>query len=572
MMISTGKLLLFFSLILLLTGVKGLEVCQCNTITTELYFTNDEPTVQHYSLQKSGLASTWSVLTPSTFSLNPGQTELVVVFSRVDCRVAEGVYPLTVKAVSEDDLISKSVDFKVSSCRSITVAPIGELSACVNKEFVVPLNITNSGNYDEGVNLTSSAGNLSIQVLNLESGDSQIVNLSLIPDQLGVKPVIVTASWITGKSESIFEVDVTECSEFTASLSADYINLCEDEDEVINFTVVNDGTGKQFFFNVSSLFLDLPQSVFLAPNEVFFRDLTVYSGCESGVSPSLIKVWAEGADVVELPLVVNVKGCYQPIVVSGKRSDAVCACEVVNYSFDVYNPGFEEIIYALTSSAGLIYHNGSVVDSVSLEPGESLTLFVNHSIPCSYSGSLNLSLTATSISTCSKSSAGFVELMIDSWAECQSVSVQGQPLVTCFNESPFTVPVSVKNIGSRPTSYSLVVSGSAMSNLLGISKSFVTLDPGESEEIELTVDPGGITGSFINVQAFSTDNLASDSAVINFGDSFISRYDFYFLLIPSAVTILLVLLLLRSKFFKKGSNNKPSGKKIKIKKAEIKKK
>ncbi|MBD3312735.1 hypothetical protein GF352_04765 [archaeon] len=572
MMISTGKVLSLFSLLILLSGARGLEACQCSTVTTELYFTNDESTVQHYTLQKSGLASTWSTLTPSTFTLDPGETKLVVVFLRVGCSVEEGVYDLVVKAVSEDGLISESVSFEVSSCRSVAVKPEIEPVACVNQGLLMPLNISNDGDYSESVNLTSSSGNLSISSLTLDSGDSQLVNLSLVPREVGLNPVIITASWSGGDSRSVISVNTTECSAFTASLSNGYVNLCESDEVVVKLTVTNDEEGKRFFFNSSSLLFDLLSNTYLEPNEVMVEDLVVYSSCESGVSEPVIRVWAEGAGVVELPLVLNVKGCYLPIVVARTQSDLACACEELVYYFDVYNPGFKEMIYAVTSSAGSVYHDGVRVDSITLDPDESITLSVNHSVPCGYSGSLNLSLTATSISACSKTSTSMVKLMVDSWTDCQAVSLQAQPVVSGFNESPFTVPVNVRNIGVRPTSYNLVVTGSAMSNLLGVSKSFVTLNPGESEVVELTLDPERITGSFISVQAFSTDNLASDSAVINFGESFLSDYDFYFLLIPSAVTVLLIILLVRSNLFNKsGGSINSSGKEIKIKKAERKK-
>jgi len=560
---STGRIILSVLIIVLFTarGSNAIQACHCGTVNAELNFTNEAGSVQHYTLQKSGIAGPWTTITPTTFSLTPGQSRLVIAFTRIDCDTPEGVYGLVVKAVSAGDLITESVDYEVSSCRSVRVAQENlTYDGCVNQELVIPLTVVNDGNYLENITLSSSVGELGVDSLLIDSGDSQVVNLIVSPREVGVLPVTVNADFSDGRSRATININSIECALFEASLSSDYVSLCEDEELNIDLTVTNNGPDNHFFFNASSFFVDLPSSLFVRANQSRTQSLTVYGACESDIVNSVIQVWGNGTRILGLPLILNLRGCYQPIIVSERGSDSVCACEDVSYSFTLYNPGNRTITYALSPSMGVVYADGLVVDRVTLGVDESVDLIVNGSIPCSESYNLPLSLTATAVNACSKSATAIINLSVSSWSECESVSVEG-PVAVPLNDSPFTVPVNVRNIGLRSTSYNLVVSGSAMNNLLGVSKSFLTLGPGESEVVELVLDGSNITGNFLTVQVFSLDNLASDSVVINFGGFALSDFDVYFILLPTGVIALVVIFLFRSKFFNKEKASKKDGKK-----------
>jgi hypothetical protein len=384
-------------------------------------------------------------------------------------------------------------------------------------------------------------------------------------------PVSVDAFSSSGQSRASVNINSTECTFFNATISQDYINLCENEEQVVSVIINNDDEGKWFFFNSSSFYFDLPGSIYVGPNSSITEEVTVYSGCDSGIISPSIRVWAEGARSVYLPIVLNVKGCYNPILVAQQSSDIACACESLNYTFSLYNPGIRNVTYALIPSDGLVIHDGEVINSIELPSGGSAQLSVNYSVPCNNLGEVNLTLNATAITTCGKSAMSLINILVSSWSECETVSVSS-PVNVNVNDSQVTVPVSVMNVGVRPTSYNIVVSGSAISNLLGISKSFVTLEPGTSEVVELVFDGANITGDYVTVQAFSTDNLASDETVIVFGDvGFDISYLLYYLLLPAGLVVVVIALLFRSNFFKKGKGTKSSDKDIKIKKAEVKK-
>lgn len=569
---NIGRAFLFsLTVLFLLGGVFAVKACQCSTVPSEFTFVNNHDTVEHYTIQKGGIPASWSTVTPSSFTLRPGESKVVVAFSRIDCNTPAGLYSLTIKAISENDNLVQSVDFDVSSCRSVSVlSDSSSYESCVNRELVIPFNVSNDGDYTEFVNLSASVGVLSQDYIILGRGESQSVNLILRPDTIRAIPVSVNAVFSDGSYRSSIVVNAVECAFFNATLSSDYVSLCENEESVVKLRLKNDGSARTYFFNSSSSVVDVPDSARLNPNEELVMDVTVYSGCARGVVNPVISVWTDGSRIVSLPVVVNLRGCYQPIIVSSVKNDVVCACESVNYSFMMYNPGDRAVEYVLSPSFGSVYLGESQVSSVTLPVDGSVNLTLRHVVPCDYSGEMVLSLNVTSVNSCVKSSSDAVVLRVNAWHKCEAVSVNA-PRKVSVNESQLTVPVVVSNIGIRPASYNILVSGSALNNLLGVTKSFLTLLPGESEVIELTVTPEGITGDYLNVQAFSLDNLASSSVVIGFGDSFVSESDLYFILIPAGVAVIMVSLFFRRKFFNRSASTKSDGKELKIRKAELKK-
>ncbi len=569
---STGKIVyLFLITFFLLQTSNALTICQCSTSSTELRFTNTKNTVQHYSIQKSGIPSTWTTITPMTFELQPGQTKVVVAFTNVNCDETEGDYLLTIKAVSEDDVITKTINTRVDSCHSISVEPSMNIyDTCVNNELIIPININNTGDYLEKINLTTSEGRLSTNTLILNQKDSQVISLIVKPSIIGVNSIIIKAKYSNGLSLGTVNINAFECNYFNASLSKNYINLCEDEEDTINIIIKNGNKTNTFYFNTTSYFIDLPNSVKLNPNEERIIKTTVYSGCVRELIKTNISVWADGARKINLPVILNLKDCYLPILSSNKENAIACSCENVSYQYTLFNPGNKTITYALTSSLGEIYNsNGNLINQVTLKPDESANLTITHTIPCSDSEDINVTLITTSIGSCSKTASKTIKLKVNSWSECESVKIKAPDMIPLTNET-VTVPVSLMNIGIRPASYQLIISGTAMNNLLGLSKSFVTLNPGESETIELTFNPDNITGAFINVQAFSFDNLASDSTMITFGGYALTDYAINYLIIPAGAIALISILLFRGKIFNKHKITKSNAKEIKIKKAKIK--
>jgi len=238
---------------------------------------------------------------------------------------------------------------------------------------------------------------------------------------------------------------------------------------VISLLIKNGNISSTFHFNSSStFFVDLPSSLSVNAGQTLTVPVTVYSGCESGVVNSFVNIWAEGSSVVSVPLALNLRACYKPIVVAAQQSDVACACEQLNYSFNLYNPGNKSMTYALSSSVGQVLVDGAPASQVTLPVDGNKTIIVDYTVPCDYSGALNVSLIASAVNTCAKVASDTVVVDVRAWNRCETVSVSA-PSAVPVNESDMTIPVTISKVGVRPASYNVVVTGSAVTNLLGVS-------------------------------------------------------------------------------------------------------
>jgi len=572
---NIGKTLLLFLFLIPFAFNIGLALnaCQCDTLTTEFLISNNHSLVEHYTIQKSGSASTWATVTPQTFALAPGDSKTVIAFASIPCSAAPGDYLLELKAVSEDDVVTQTKTFSVSTCHSFNISFANDTySSCVGSKLTIPVNVTNTGKYIESINLLSSSGNLSLDAITLESGESTIINLTISPSFFGTESISVRAfndNYDTSKTALLTGV---ECTFFSAHLNKNNIALCENEDQDIVLTLenLNDST-ITVYLNTNSTYIGYPSTVDLGPKEIKNITLSIHSTCDMQVLTPSLALHAQGSKEKTLPLILNFRSCYQPVVVSQVKSSNVCACENLSYKFNIFNSGTKTATYALTASRGYITLNNKTISKIELGPDESTELTLNLKIDCDEQGDLPASIEAVGIGVCNRSSKDSVNLNIMSWGECEAVIIKASDTVT-FNESgQLVIPVSVSNIGRRPASYNIEVSGSAAQYVLGISTGFVTLNPGEGKLIELTLKPENITKSSITITALSLDNLARDEKTITlYSEDYKSHLDLYYFAIPIAIIVVVATMFFRMRTNKKVVKKKTTRGTPKIKKPEIK--
>ncbi len=574
---STGevKALIFLSLFFLVNSVAmAVNACQCKTVVTEFLFVNEHDAIQRYTINKGGTAATW-LSTEHTFTLAPGDGKIIVALGTIPCSAAPGDYDLELKAVSEDGVLTQTKVFSVSTCHSFNVEIAqDEYDVCIDSELIIPIIITNTGEYEEAVSISSSAGSLvDGTVVILSKDENATITLAFTPDELITTGITVKAVSDNYEVSKALTINGIECSFFNAELSTDYVGLCENEDKSIDLilTNLNDSDVKAYLL-IDSLFIDAPGEVDLSANETKSVSLQIHSTCDAQVLTPVLRVYVNGSERKSLSLTLNFRSCYQPIIIASQKTDNVCACENTSYDFSIYNPGIKEMTYALSAGRGVISdENGSSISEIRLSPDGSAKLSIDSLIECDESGSIPITIKAVGISVCNKSSEDYVNLDVKSWSECEAVSVESIDAVF-FNESgQIVIQVSISNIGRRPSSYNIEVSGSAMPYLLGINTGFVTLNPGESETVELTLKPYNFSDASIIITALSLDNLAKDTKVISLiNTEYVFKFDFYYLLIPASVAVLMIIVFLRVGRKEKARDSTTKGK-PKIKKAEIKK-
>ncbi len=529
---SIGKALLL--MLLLLSVSKGVNVYQCDSITNELKVVNDGTTIEHYTIQKSGIPASWTIITPMTFTLLPGQSRVLTALTSINCNERTGDYILTIKAISDNNVITKDYPIRVLSSHFVSVINSeGIIDECVNTNIAIPLTIINEGKFDEDINLTTSDGVLSVNSLRLRVNESRELRLYYKPTTSGVKSIKITAFYSGLKSESVININSNECNTFNAYLTNNYINLCENDNKTTSLIITNNGESNNFYLNTSSPYLNFPSQVYLESNQTRVINLTVNSGCDSGLMNNTLSISARGAITKQVNLIINAKQCYKPIIVAQVLRDEACSCERVSYDYTIINPGQRETTYVLKSSYG------ELNKEVTLKPGESINETLNYTIPCDYKGELLLMLNATAISTCDRHDSEAIRVLVKGWDECENVKVI-TPRLIALNNSQLVIPVRIKNIGIRPASYNLMISGSLMNNLLSVSDGFITLNPGEEGVAELTLDSKNITGGYLLVEAYSVDNAARSNSLILFTNQ--STINYLIIIIVSALSLIIFLI------------------------------
>ncbi len=550
---NVGKLLFLFFLFNVVHGV--LYTYECDSTSFEFKVFNNDTMTHSYVINKGGTAAQWAVLTTG-FVLQPGQTKVVSVFVSVPCGTPTGDYQLKLSVVRDDALVKdESKIIRITPAHYIEITPIkGVINSCVNDEVIASFNVSNKGNFTELINF-SSDGTLFQDKLFLNPGDYQIINVSFIPKKLGANVFYVYANFTNGHSQATQIINATQCTSFFASVSPSFVSLCENDISTIKLYIKNIGNESEFYIKSNYSYLNISSPINIGKDEEKTIDIYVFSGCASGINSTKIVVYKPGSVEYTFPIIINNKRCFQPIVVPEKESDYLCSCENVSYKFNIYNPGNQEVEYSLVSEGSIFYENNQIFN-ITLEPNTDKQVIVNYTIPCTFSGEYNLSLKATAIHACAKEDTGVIKLKVLPWSKCEEVKISS-PSVMPVNGSKIVVPVVVSNVGIRPASYNILITGSAVNNILGVSQSFTTLNPGESKSVEITLSADNISGRFINIEVYSVDNLARASTVVSFGNSFFN-FSMVYYLIPIAVLSFFVLRKLFNKPKSKSNNGKGS--------------
>jgi hypothetical protein len=387
----------------------AIDVCQCNVIPTDFIFINNNDAIEHYTVYKEGLASSWNIpISDHTLTIIPSQGEKVVAFVSIPCDAAPGEYDLTLKAIpqrADHETITVTHAYTVSTCHSFDVVTENDsYDICVDSELLVPINISNTGEFEETINIEASHGNLSSDTVILAKGESAVINFSYKTNELKSNLINIKAyndEFVATKSLNVTSI---ECSFFEAELLRDNIAMCENEDENITLRITNlDNKTNTIYIDLESDFIGAPDEVVLEPLEERDVDLQVHSTCDTQILTRSISLYTIGSDRKNLFLILNFRGCYQPIVISDIKTSNACACEELSYEFNLYNPGTKEMTYALSPSRGILYdEDGNVTKKVTLSPDESNKLILNLTLDCDELGYVPITLTATGLSVCNK--------------------------------------------------------------------------------------------------------------------------------------------------------------------------
>lgn len=284
----TGLLALF---VLLFASFASSQFVEDFTIASEpvLQTYQGTPADSHYKITNTGNvasgytvsvvaseAASWVSMGPLSFTLEPGQTQIVLLHLDVPKDVKPSIYDLTTvfstvlgTTITVDQDISVDVPFNIE-LRSIEIKPI---TPCGTATY--PITILNTGAFPEEYDLTVSktvAGIASFSQDNviLGKGENKTIQLTLKPEDCswsGERTFTVKGIASSTKQTAELELTLPVENTFIPEIAAKNLRLNTDAN-TFNATITNTGTTKATYaITVSGAdFVSVsPNSVTLAP-------------------------------------------------------------------------------------------------------------------------------------------------------------------------------------------------------------------------------------------------------------------------------------------------------------------
>ncbi len=300
-----------------------------------------------------------------------------------------------------------------------------------------------------------------------------------------------------------------QSDDFSLTSNQGSSSICPGTTTLFITEIVNTGSSDSEYTvntagSASKWALSVPTGFILRPGEKknVYTYVTPKSSSPAGSYTADVSVSTSNGLVKRVSYTVNVRDCYG-VTVSGEQGKQICPCELTKYDFVVKNKGEFQETYRLTisgSAAGYIKLSES---SVTLQPGESRTIFAYVQNLCSL-GSDDFTITATGREVASYTSSVEVN-------SCFDYSVTSdKDFITMCDHTTETLPISISNKGSKSNEYALSIDGPAWANL---EKTSLVLGSGQSAGIKLILSPDYNEVGNFNVNFKAVSQLGEVEAV-----------------------------------------------------------
>lgn len=371
-------------------------------------------------------------------------------------------------------LIVASTTSAAASPADLDIFP-KQSSTEVNSFTSYEVNVENTGSVKDVYSLSSKASEVRIapREVELEPGQSETVNVWYNPSQdkeAGTYSFSVTAtSRGTGDRYSVEGiVNVIKNHEVDVTASTDSRTACIGEKVTYNIEVTNDGIQKEEFA-LSTDFGQLSrETVSLEDGESQTVKLVVSADRPVERNFNVVAAsktsYAQSIENLDFESVV----CYDSEVSTTPKQQEVAAKTEAEYKVTVRNTGTKADTFTLSTSRGELEDTELSVNGKS---SKSTTL----SYTPTKLGDQKINVEASGTSTATGQVVAKVYNGMD-----QKVSFESSSRTACEDQSA-TYTVTVENTGESKETYSL------SSNRGELSETEVTLDEGESTEVEVTV-------------------------------------------------------------------------------------
>lgn len=336
------------------------------------HFTEFEVTVENTGPVKDNYELTSSSpseirIAPNEVTLNPGNQETANLWYNPLIDKDEGTYSFTVTATSQASGQKYSDNAKVSVIKEHKVdvaVDSRSKTGCLGEQVEYRLQVTNTGIQQEGFDLRTDRGSLSVNSLNLEDGETQNVTLVISSDSPVERNFNVVASSKESYANDIQNIDFTaeRCWASDVSVTPQSQETAAKTEAEFEVTVRNTGTKADSFV--------------LSTNKGELGDTELQINSKSSATTTLsltpqetgetqLKVTADSEVTGTATASLTSFNGMDMEVSTARNNINVCENEDVEVEATIENTGAAEETYSLSSSDGVLEE-----EKVTLKPGK----------------------------------------------------------------------------------------------------------------------------------------------------------------------------------------------------------
>ena len=473
-----------------------------------------------YTVNVEGDGAKWSTAVPSGFILKAGEEKTIYTYVTPNIDVSSGNYFVNTVVSTEDGTKKVSHSFMIKNCylSDLSFKQNSRTSCPGDKGILYELLLRNSGEYRENYELDVKGDGvtLSNNVIALNPGESKTIYAYVDAGEHdeGVNQFNVVAKTSSG---NIIEaggavLNINPCYDFDVIADRNTFSICDGEKDSAQLTVTNLGSTD----NVYSLLLEAPEWVNVDKNSIELRkgsngvvslEMSPDYGVEGSFNIVVKTIPKYGYDVIEDSYSVDVKKCNNVDVDIVKIDETMCRDEKLGYDAVIYNNGMVAKDYDLSLNAPDWISLSD--ENVNLDATEKKTVLLN--VDNASVGSYGVSVRADAVDGSVSSEDKFI-LNVKSLEECYNAELSMSDREVVYYDDSVSIPVTVKNLGSRTASYELSLSGEGV-NFVQLNPSSLSVESDKAEVVSLYIAPSAqVLGEYkidVNVVADGTTILDS---------------------------------------------------------------
>src|SRR3989344_125493 len=525
---NSNKLLFILVFILLINSVYAFELipskstidplCPRSTgLFTDVIISDKD---SFYTVNVEGDGAKWSTAVPSGFILKAGEEKTIYTYVTPNIDVSSGNYFVNTVVSTEDGTKKVSHGFTIKNCYLSDLSfKQNSRTACPgDKGILYELLLRNSGEYRENYELSAKGDGITLSnnVVALNPDESKIIYAYVDAGEHdeGVNQFNFVAKTSNG---NVIEaggavLNINPCYDFDVIADRNTFSICDGEKDSAQLTITNLGSTD----NMYSLVLEAPIWVNVDKNSIELMkgsngavnlEMSPDYGVEGNFNVVIKTIPKYGYEVIEDSYNVDVKKCNNVDVDIVRIDETMCRDEELSYDAVVYNNGMVAKDYDLSLNAPDWVSLSD--DSVNLNAGEKKTVLLN--VDNASVGSYSVGLKADAADGSVSSEDKFI-LNVKSLEECYNAELSMSEREIVYYDDTVSIPVTVKNLGSRTASYELSLSGEGV-NFVQLNPSSLSVESDKAEVVSLYIAPSAqVLGEYkidVNVVADGTTILDS---------------------------------------------------------------